>query len=107
MLKHHLMMVCSDAYALSREGILAQDAPYYHCCFGECSDTLEKFVREEKLITLQEAIRKMTSFPAQKAGLRDRRGIISPGMWADLVIFDLEKLKEVISNVSEDANTPN
>jgi N-acyl-D-amino-acid deacylase len=101
LLKHPLMMVCSDAYALSREGVLAQDAPYYPCCFGEYSYILEKFVREEKLITLQEAIRKMTSFPAQKAGLRDR-GIISPGMWADLAIFDLEKLKDKSTRVSRD-----
>ena len=43
----------------------------------------------------------MTSFPAQKAGLRDR-GIIRPGMWADLVIFDLEKLKDKSTRVSRD-----
>lgn len=101
LLKHPLMMVCSDGYALSREGALAQDASYYPCCFGEYSYILERFVREEKLITLQEAIRKMTSFPAQKAGLMNR-GIIRPGMWADLVILDLEKLKDKSTRVSRD-----
>lgn len=48
---------------------------------------LGKYVREEKILTLEQAIRKMTSFPAQTLGLYDR-GIIREGMWADLVIFD-------------------
>ena len=44
-------------------------------------------MRERKILTLEDAIRRMTSFPAQRLGLRNR-GLIKKGMWADLVIFD-------------------
>jgi len=98
LLKHPFMMVCSDGQALSKEGILSKDAPYSPCSFGEYPYILERFVREEKLLTLQEAIRKMTSFPAQKLGIWDR-GIIRRGMWADLVIFNLEKIKDKSTNL--------
>jgi N-acyl-D-aspartate/D-glutamate deacylase len=54
---------------------------------------LERFVREEKVLSLHEAIRKMTSFPAQKLGLRDR-GLLREGMWADIVIFDADTIKD-------------
>ena len=98
LLKHPLMMICSDGQALSKEGILAEDAPYWPCCFGEYPYILERFVREEKLLTLQETIKKMTSFPAQKLGLWER-GIIRRGMWADLAIFNLGKIKDKSTNL--------
>ena len=50
---------------------------------------LGKYVREEGILSLEEAIRKMTSLPAQKFGLHDR-GLIKEGMAADLVIFNPE-----------------
>ena len=55
--------------------------------YGTYPRILGKYVREEKLLTLENAIRKMTSFPAQTLGLRDR-GILKEGTWADIVIFD-------------------
>ncbi|MHA1916350.1 MAG: N-acyl-D-amino-acid deacylase family protein [Promethearchaeota archaeon] len=55
--------------------------------YGTYPRILGRYVREEKLLTLEQAIRKMTSFPAQTLGLLDR-GLIREGMWADLVIFD-------------------
>ena len=55
--------------------------------YGTYPRILGKYVREEKTLTLEQAIRKMTSFPAQTIGLLDR-GLIREGMWADLVIFD-------------------
>jgi N-acyl-D-aspartate/D-glutamate deacylase len=48
---------------------------------------LGQFVREEKILTLEEAVRKMTSLAMQRIGIVDR-GVIRPGMWADLVVFD-------------------
>jgi len=48
---------------------------------------LGKYVREERLLTLEDAVRKMTSLPAQALGLQDR-GLLLPGMQADLVVFD-------------------
>ena len=53
-----------------------------------------KYVREDKLLTLEEAIRKMTALPAQKMRLADR-GVLKAGMWADLVVFDPAKLTDV------------
>ncbi|NVM18073.1 MAG: D-aminoacylase [Candidatus Lokiarchaeota archaeon] len=55
--------------------------------FGTYPRILGKYVREEKVLTLEQAIRKMTSFPAQRLGLQDR-GLIREGNWADLVIFE-------------------
>ncbi len=55
--------------------------------FGTYPRVLGKYVREEKLLILEDAIRRMTSFPAQRLGLRDR-GLLREGMWADIVIFD-------------------
>jgi N-acyl-D-amino-acid deacylase len=48
---------------------------------------LGRYARDEKLLTLENAIRKMTSFPARKLGLTDR-GLICEGMFADIVLFD-------------------
>lgn len=59
---------------------------------GTYPKILGKYTREEKVITLEDAIRKMTSLPAQFLGLQDR-GLVKEGFWADLVVFDAEKVK--------------
>jgi N-acyl-D-amino-acid deacylase len=58
---------------------------------------LGQFVREEKLLSLEEAVRKMTSMAMQRVGIRDR-GVIRPGMWADITVFD----KDTIALRSDD-----
>ncbi len=55
--------------------------------YGTNARVLARYVREKKVLRLEEAIRKMTSMPAQRFGLADR-GLIRPGIWADIVIFD-------------------
>ncbi len=55
--------------------------------FGTNPRVLGKYTREEKVLTLEEAVRKMTSLPAQVLGLRDR-GLLREGYWADIVILD-------------------
>ena len=60
-------------------------------CFGTFSRVLGKYVREEKVLNLESAIEKMTSKPAQKIGLKDR-GVLKKGNWADVVIFNPEKI---------------
>jgi len=57
--------------------------------YGTNARVLGKYVREEKIITLEEAIRRMTSLPAQKFGFKDR-GLLREGFKADIVIFDPE-----------------
>jgi len=61
--------------------------------YGTFARVLGKYVRDEKLITLQEAIRKMTSLPASHLKLR-KRGLLLQGNYADLVIFDPRKVQD-------------
>lgn len=61
--------------------------------FGTHPRVLAKYVRDEGLLTLEEAVRKMTSAPANRLGLADR-GVIRPGMRADLVLFDPEAVRD-------------
>jgi N-acyl-D-aspartate/D-glutamate deacylase len=61
--------------------------------YGTSPRILRKLVREEKVMSVEEAIRKMTSLPAQRLGLVDR-GLIIPGAWADIVVFDAESIAD-------------
>jgi N-acyl-D-amino-acid deacylase len=61
--------------------------------YGTNARVLSKYVRDEKVIALEEAIRRMTSLPAQKFQLRDR-GLLKEGMAADIVIFDENQVKD-------------
>ena len=89
-LKSPFSMIGSDSSARATYGILSAGKPHPRA-YGTFPRVLGKYVREEKVLTLQEAIRKMTSFPAQKLGLKDR-GLIKEGMWADITIFNPEKI---------------
>jgi N-acyl-D-amino-acid deacylase len=78
--------VGSDGSALATEGPLRSGVPHPRN-FGTFPRVLGKYVRDEHVIPLEEAVRKMTSLPAATLGLTDR-GTIATGKWADLVIFD-------------------
>jgi len=80
----------SDGAALKAEGPLARGHPHPRY-YGTFPRVLGRYVRQEKLLTLEEAIRKMTSANAAKVGIQDR-GLIRPGLWADLTIFDPERI---------------
>jgi len=98
LLQHPTVMICSDGQVLAPYGFLNDPPPYSPCSYGEFPGVLERYVRDEPVLTLEEAIRKMTSFPAQRFGLRDR-GILWPGAWADIVVFDLERLRDRATNL--------
>jgi len=89
-LVHPLSMIGSDSSARAPYGVLGKGKPHPRT-YGTFPRILGRYVREERLLTLEEAIRKMTSLPAQKLGLRDR-GVIHEGAWADLVILDPERV---------------
>lgn len=93
LLKHPLVMLCSDGGVSALYGFLNDPQDYCPCSFGEFPGVLERYVRDEPVLTLQEAIRKMTSFPAQRLGLFDR-GVLRPGARADVVVFDLERIHD-------------
>ena len=98
LLRHPAVMICSDGQVLAPYGVLNDPPPYSPCSYGEFPGVLERYVREQPVLTLQEAIRKMTSFPAQRFGLTDR-GVLRPGAWADVVVFDLERLHDRATNL--------
>jgi len=87
-MQHPLSMVGTDGSAVAPYGVLGKGKPHPRS-YGTFPRVLGKYVREEKILTLENAIHKMTSLPAQKLGLRDR-GLIGEGMYADLTIFDPE-----------------
>lgn len=86
------VMIGSDSGGRAYDGVLTKGKPHPRA-FGTFPMVLGRYVREEKLLTLQEAIRKMTSAPCQKMGISDR-GVIRPGAWADLVIFDPQRIMD-------------
>ncbi|MEM2926535.1 MAG: D-aminoacylase [Candidatus Bathyarchaeia archaeon] len=85
------MMVGSDGRAVSPRGILGLGKPHPRF-YGTFPRVLGRYVREG-VLTLQDAIRKMTSFPAQRLGLRER-GFIREGMKADITIFDPDRVED-------------
>jgi N-acyl-D-amino-acid deacylase len=76
----------TDAAALRAEGALAQGRPHPRA-YGTFPRVLGKYVREESVLSLEEAVRRMTSVAATQFGI-ERRGILREGYFADLVVFD-------------------
>jgi len=85
-LAHPLGMVCSDGSALATEGPLSGGTPHPRS-FGTFPRVLGHYCRERKAMPLQAAIHKMTGMPARRLRLAGR-GVLEPGAFADLVIFD-------------------
>jgi N-acyl-D-amino-acid deacylase len=76
----------TDAEGVAIDGPLSTGKTHPRA-YGSFTRVLKKYVREDKVLTLEEAIRKMTSLPAQRVGLVDR-GLVKQGFYADLVLFD-------------------
>ena len=82
----------TDSSALRTEGVLAQGAPHPRA-FGTFPRVLGKYVREDKLMSLQEGVARMTGKAADQIGLRDR-GLIRVGHMADLVVFNPQTISD-------------
>ncbi|HHW19014.1 MAG TPA: D-aminoacylase [Firmicutes bacterium] len=82
------VMAGSDSRALNVKTAKGQPHPR---SYGTFARILGRYVREQKLLRLEEAVRKMTSLPAMRLGLQDR-GILREGMRADLVLFDADRI---------------
>jgi len=91
-LKQPWMSIDNDSQGTSPEGLLAGEHPHPRA-YGTFPRILRKYVREEHALTLPDAIRKFTALPAQRMRLTDR-GVLKKGMWADVVIFDPEKVTD-------------
>ncbi len=82
----------SDAGAPAAEGVFLNSSPHPRA-YGTFARVLGKYVRNEQVLSLQEAIRRMTSLPAYNTGIR-KRGALSDNYFADIVIFDPDEVMD-------------
>ncbi len=82
----------SDAGAPAPEGVFLESNPHPRA-YGSFARLLGRYVREEGVITLEEAIRRLTSFPTRTFGITGR-GTLEPGMFADVVVFDPQRITD-------------
>ena len=87
-LRHPATMVSSDGEVV----VFGEGHPHPRS-YGTFARVLALYVREKGVLTLEEAVRKMTSFPAQRLGLLDR-GVLRPGLKADIAVFDPERVRD-------------
>lgn len=82
----------SDEGSFAPEGVFLKANPHPRA-YGNFARLLGKYVRDEKLVTLEDAVRRLTSFPAQNLSIKDR-GLLKPGYFADVVVFDPAKIRD-------------
>jgi dihydroorotase/N-acyl-D-amino-acid deacylase len=92
-LRQPWVSICNDSQGAALDGVLGREHPHPRA-YGTFPRILRKFVREDKLLTLEDAIRKFTSLPAQRMRFADR-GVLKAGMWADVVVFDPETVRDL------------
>ena len=85
--------ICNDSQGTSPEGLLGKEHPHPRA-YGTFPHILRKYVREEKKLTLEDAIRKFSALAAERMRIADR-GVLKAGMWADLVVFDPETVRDL------------
>jgi dihydroorotase/N-acyl-D-amino-acid deacylase len=78
--------ICNDSQGTSPSGLLGKEHPHPRA-YGTFPRILRKYVRDEKKLTLEDAIRKFTALPAAQMRFTDR-GVLKSGMWADIAVFD-------------------
>lgn len=86
-------VVADPHIMLGSDGLPSEGKPHPRL-YGSTARLIQSYVREQLVITLEDAVRKMTSLPAAKHRLRDR-GVLRPGAWADIVIFDPDAVADV------------
>ncbi len=91
-LRQPWVMIGSDGEGRATRGPYAAGKPHPRN-YGTCPRLLGRYVREKRVLALEEAIRKLTALPAAKLGLRDR-GTLRPGAFADVVVFDPEAVSD-------------
>jgi dihydroorotase/N-acyl-D-amino-acid deacylase len=85
-LRQPWVAIDNDSEGTSPDGLLGRAHPHPRA-YGTFPRILSKYVRQDKALTLEDAIRKFSALPAQRMRLTDR-GVLKAGMWADVVIFD-------------------
>ncbi len=85
--------VDNDSQGTAPDGLLGKEHPHPRA-YGTFPRILRKYVREDHALTLEDAIRKFSALAAQKVHLADR-GVLKQGMWADVVVFDPDEIRDV------------
>jgi N-acyl-D-amino-acid deacylase len=98
LMQHPLVVIGSDGESLAPYGILAQSGTHPRS-YGTFPRVLGHYVREEKILSLESAVKKMSFETAMQFGLTDR-GVIKQGAWADLVMFDLQTVSDLATYTS-------
>jgi N-acyl-D-amino-acid deacylase len=83
---------CSDSPAPAAEGVFLRWSTHPRA-YGAFARLLGKYVRDERVVPLEEAIRRLTSLPAENLGLVGR-GLLEPGYFADVVVFDPDRIQD-------------
>ena len=91
-LKQPWVSIDNDSQGTAPDGPLGKEHPHPRA-YGTFPRILRKYVREERRLTLEDAIRKFSSLPAQRMRLGDR-GVLKVGMWADMVVFDPDQVRD-------------
>ena len=86
------MMFGSDGKSMAPEGVFLKSATHPRA-YGNFARLLGKYVRDEQVITIEEAVRRLTSLPASTMKI-ERRGALKEGYYADIVVFDPEKIQD-------------
>ncbi len=84
--------ICSDAASLTSEGVFLKSSTHPRA-YGSFARMLGKYVREERLVPLEEAIRRMAALPVQTLGIKGR-GMLKEGNFADVIVFDPAKIQD-------------
>jgi N-acyl-D-amino-acid deacylase len=92
-LKQPWVSICNDSQGTSPTGLLAAEHPHPRA-YGTFPRILSKYVREQHLLTLEDAIRKFSALPAGRMRIADR-GVLKEGMWADVVVFDPDTIRDL------------
>ena len=92
-LQHPWVSINNDSEGTAPDGLLGEAHPHPRA-YGTFPRILRKYVREDKRLTLEDAIRKFTSLAAQRMRLDDR-GVLKAGMWADVVVFDPAQVRDL------------
>lgn len=98
LMKHPLVMVGSDGESLAPYGVLGQSGTHPRC-YGTFPRILGRYVRDERTLSIEDAVRKMSFEAARQFNLTDR-GVIQEGAWADLVIFDEQTVNDLATYAS-------
>ena len=100
-LSHPMMSIGTDSGARAEDGPFSESKSHPRA-WGSFPRVLGKYVRDEKLMTLEEAVRRFTSRPAARVGIADR-GLLRPGFKADITIFNPDTIRDRLDVRGSDA----